>query len=326
MSVSLLGGLILSTVAFALNAFLVGYLLTRYTSAWLTYRSYAITSASLIAAVWLTLLIGASILLPRERVAKAYGQFGSLVSIVTIVVIGFITAASVCAIGLSQTQRTLTPDLKIVRTFFGTILALTFLSFLWVLISGGMALKRSRLSFYAEGLREEKERNMTEEERKRAEEERKKEPEELVKRRQKTKQAQDKALEAQQRARDAQEELESQRMKRVQTREELNRLTKLAEEARIAESVATESVRQAQLALQDEMNAEQMLYLNQNDEANEPRGGGGGGGGDAGGGVVAVAGGGRGGDEVMERLERLRNNNMTKGRNVRGLRMSRYLY
>jgi methyl-accepting chemotaxis protein len=208
MSVGLLGGLILSTVAFALNAFLLGYLLIRYTSAWLTYRSYAITSAALIAAVWLTLLIGASVLLPRERVATKYRQFGSLVSIVTISVVGFITAASVCAIGLAQTQRTLTSDLRIVRTFFGTILALTFLSFLWVLISGWMALRRSRLSFYSEELTEEAARKKASEL-----------PEELKRLRQQSDKLQAQAAKAQEDAKRAKAEAELAAKKRATTEE-----------------------------------------------------------------------------------------------------------
>lgn len=155
MSTALLGGLILSTAAFALNVFLVAYLLIRYTSAWVTYRSYAITSVALIFAVWLTLLVATAVLLPRENVAKQYGQFGAMVSVVVIAVTGFLAAAAVSAIGLAQSQRTLTSDLRIVRSFFGTILGLTGLAFLWVLVAGSMVLRRSRLSFYAEGLEQE---------------------------------------------------------------------------------------------------------------------------------------------------------------------------
>lgn len=150
MSTALLGGLLLSTAAFALNVFLMAYLLIRYTSAWVSYRSYAITSAVLIFAVWLTLLVATAVMLPRENKATQYRQFGAMVSVVTISVTGFLAAGAVAAIGLTQSQRTLTSDLRIVRSFFGTILGLTGLAFLWVLIAGSMVLKRSKNAFILE--------------------------------------------------------------------------------------------------------------------------------------------------------------------------------
>lgn len=168
MSTALLGGLLLSTAAFALNVFLLAYLLIRYTSAWQTYRSYAITSAVLIFAVWLTLLVATAVLLPRENKATQYGQFGALSSVVVISITGFLAAAVTCSIGLAQSQRTLTSDLKIVRSFFGTILGLTGLAFLWVLIAGSMVLSRSRKAFYASELKAMEEREKAEQEKKAA--------------------------------------------------------------------------------------------------------------------------------------------------------------
>ena len=152
LAVVLLGALVLSTVAFALNAFLLGYLLIRFQSAWTTYRSYALTGAVLIAAVWLTLLVGASIILSRENKASVAGQFGAITSVSLIAIIGFLSAAVVCSIGLAQSQRTLTSDLTIVRTYFGTILGLTGVALFWVLIGGGIAMAGARKSFYTEGL------------------------------------------------------------------------------------------------------------------------------------------------------------------------------
>jgi len=147
LGVVLIGALVLSTVAFALNAFLIGYLLIRFQSAWTTYRTYALTAAVLIAAVWLTLLVGASIILSRENKEVVAGQFGAITSVAIIAIIGFLSAASVCSIGLAQSQRTLTSDLTIVRTYFGTILGLTGLALLWVLIGGGIAMQSSRKTF-----------------------------------------------------------------------------------------------------------------------------------------------------------------------------------
>ena len=147
LAVVLLGALVLSTVAFALNAFLLGYLLIRFQSAWTTYRSYALTGAVLIAAVWLTLLVGASIILSRENKASVAGQFGAITSVSLIAIIGFLGAAVVCSIGLSQSQRTLTSDLTIVRTYFGTILGLTGVALFWVLIGGGIAMQKARKTF-----------------------------------------------------------------------------------------------------------------------------------------------------------------------------------
>jgi len=141
LAVVLLGALVLSTVAFALNAFLLGYLLIRFQSAWTTYRSYALTAAVLIAAVWLTLLVGTSIILHRENKATVAGQFGAITSVAIIAITGFLSAAVVCSIGLAQSQRTLTSDLTIVRTYFGTILGLTGVALLWVLIGGGIAMR-----------------------------------------------------------------------------------------------------------------------------------------------------------------------------------------
>ena len=152
LAVVMLGALVLSTVAFALNMFLIGYLLIRYTSAWRTYRSYAITSAVLIVVVWLTLLVGASVVLPKEKKAKEMKQFPGITSISLISMIGFLAAAAVSAIGLAQSQRTLTSDLTIVRTYFGTILGLTGVAFFWVLIGGGIAMAGARKSFYTEEL------------------------------------------------------------------------------------------------------------------------------------------------------------------------------
>jgi phosphoglycerol transferase MdoB-like AlkP superfamily enzyme len=152
LAVVLIGALVLSTVAFALNMFLIGYLLIRYTSAWRTYRSYAITSAVLILAVWLTLLVGASVVLPTEKKATEKKQFAGITSISLIALIGFLAAAAVSAIGLAQSQRTLTSDLMIVRTYFGTLLGLTAVAFFWVIIGGGIAMAGARKSFYTEGL------------------------------------------------------------------------------------------------------------------------------------------------------------------------------
>lgn len=147
LAVVLLGAFVLSTVAFALNAFLLGYLLIRFQSAWTTYRSYALTGAVLIAAVWLTLLVGASIILSRENKASVAGQFGAITSVSLIAIIGFLGAAVVCSIGLAQSQRTLTSDLTIVRTYFGTILGLTGVALFWVLIGGGIAMQKARKTF-----------------------------------------------------------------------------------------------------------------------------------------------------------------------------------
>ena len=152
LAVVMLGALVLSTVVFALHMFLIGYLLIRYTSAWQTYRSYAITSAVLIVVVWLTLLVGASVVLPKEKKAKEMKQFPGITSISLISMIGFLAAAAVSAIGLAQSQRTLTSDLTIVRTYFGTILGLTGVAFFWVLIGGGIAMAGARKSFYTEEL------------------------------------------------------------------------------------------------------------------------------------------------------------------------------
>jgi hypothetical protein len=148
LSVVFLGALIVSTVAFALSAFLIGYLLVRYQSAWVTYRSYAITTSAILAAVWLTLLVGAAVILPRENKSTMPGQFGATITLYFITMIGFLVAAVVCAIGLAQSQRTLT---------FATILALSGLAFLWVLIGGAVALSRSRKAFAQSILGEERE-------------------------------------------------------------------------------------------------------------------------------------------------------------------------
>lgn len=147
LAVSLLGGLILSTVAFALNCFLIGYLLIRYQLGWEVYRSYALTSIAFLFVTWVTLLIGSGIVLSKERKASVSGQFAALLSIYVIIYIGFLISAIISSFGLAQTQLTLTTDLQIVRTYFATILALTGVALFWVLISGGIALKRSTKTF-----------------------------------------------------------------------------------------------------------------------------------------------------------------------------------
>lgn len=163
LAVVLLGAFVLSTVAFALNAFLIGYFLIRYTNAWQSYRSYALTSAVLIGAVWLTLLVGASIVLSEENKAMVAGQFGALTSICLIAIIGFLGAAVVSSIGLAQSQRTLTSDLQIVRTYFGTILGLTGVAFFWVLVGGGIAMQKARKTYVkAAGIQEEAEEVLAE--------------------------------------------------------------------------------------------------------------------------------------------------------------------
>jgi len=241
MSTALLGGLLLSTAAFALNAFLVAYLLIRYTSAWRTYRSYAITSAVLIFAVWLTLLVATAVLLPLENKAKTYGQFGAMVSVVVITVTGFLAAAAVSAIGLTQSQRTLTSDLRIVRSFFGVILGLTGLAFLWVLIAGSMVLKRARLSFYAEGLEQEAARK-----------EASGVSEEVKRLRQETANAKARADKAVEDAKIAKYNAVLAAKKRATTEAELNRLQETRKAARDAETAANNSIAEAQAAVERE--------------------------------------------------------------------------
>lgn len=147
LSVGLLGSLILNTVAFSLSLILIGYLLVRYQNGWVTYRSYALTSSVLLFGAWLILLIGSAVLLPRENRAAGPGQFGAILVVLVLALLGFLVSAVVCAIGLAQSQRTLTTDLQIVRTLFAVMLGVSAFIFLWLLAFGSAVLKSARVAY-----------------------------------------------------------------------------------------------------------------------------------------------------------------------------------
>jgi hypothetical protein len=144
-----LGALILTSVGAAINAFLIGYLWLRYYSGWSTYNQYAVTTGVFMLGAWFVLAIGGSILLVRERRAKQMGQFPQLLTVILLALIGFVTTAAVASLGLADAQRTLTTDLMIVRTYFGTLLGLSGLCMIWLLIGGTIAMKRAKRTFDA---------------------------------------------------------------------------------------------------------------------------------------------------------------------------------